>query len=549
MKPDSTYRRARRAVLALAAAGLALLMLTACGGASTPQAGDATSNGVVTAWSADISTLDPVRAATAQDWEITTNVYQGLLMPEWTTTEDGSELWTGLELAPALASSYEMDADTATFHLRDDVTFYPSGNPLTAQDVLYSFGRFFDMGRTGDLNNGGLYSIDQFEALDDHTLRISFQNPDGEPISATATLMQTFRMPNYGIVDSVEANEHATPDDPHAAEWLKNNVAGTGPYYLADRSQGQQIVLEAVPDGIVEPAYDTVTIRVVNNGNIASLLRGGEINVAVYGLTQRDLNDLEAAGFTVVHEETPEFTYLQMATEAGPLADPLVRQAIGYALPYEQIISSVYFDRATRATSYVNEAAPGYAETFAQYTTDVDTAKQLMDEAGNPDVSFPLHFNNADPELEDTAILIQDNLSAIGVDVSLRPETPGAFQNLIVQRALENEGAPDALLVKWSSWIDDPKTPVSYATTTGGTNNYSMWSDPRVDEIAAANQYAPLNEERAAAYEEAQEIVAEAAPLLPIARVGRSVVLAPGITGASFAPEFGLRYWTLHPTE
>ncbi|KSZ56119.1 hypothetical protein Z045_25035 [Rhodococcus pyridinivorans KG-16] len=535
--------------MSVAAASAALLTLTACGGAAASQSGNALAGGIVTAWSADLTTLDPATASSAQDWEVATNVYQGLLMPEWTTTDDGSLLWSGLDLAPGLASSFEMEGSTATLHLRDDVKFYPSGNPLTAEDVIFSFGRIFELGRTGDLNNGGLYGIDQFEVLDDHTIRVSFEDRQGNPVAATATLMQTFRMPNYGIIDSAEALKHASDTDPTATEWLKNNVAGTGPYYVADRTPGQQLILAAVPDGIIDPGYDSVTVRVINNGNIASLLRGGEINVGVYGLTQRDLNDLESAGLIIDHEKTPEFTYLQMATETGPLADPTVRQAIGYALPYEQIIDSVYFDRASRATSYVNEAAPGYAETFAQYTTDLDAARKLMDEAGNPSVSFPLHFNNSDPELEDTAILIQDSLAQIGVDVTIRPETPAAFQQLITQRATNGEGAPDALLVKWSSWIDDPKTPVSYATTTGGVNNYSMWSDPRVDEIAAANQFADLTDERAATYIEAQEIVADAAPLLPIARVGRSVALADGMTGASFAPEFGLRYWTLQPTE
>ena len=545
-------RRRPRAAAILVTLGLAA-SLVACSTGDEGEEGatsEAAPDAIVTAWPTDVTTLDPAQSSSAQDWEIGTNVYQGLVMPAWVETDDGSLLWGGLELAPALAESYELAETSATFHLRDDVTFYPSGNPLTAEDVVYSFSRTFDLGRTGDFNNGGLYSIDQFSIVDDYTIVASFEDRNGNPIAATPTLMQTFRMPTAGIVDSVEVQKHATADDPTATKWLAENVAGTGPYYIESRSPGQELVLAAVPDNpVVTPAFTSVTARIINSGSMSALLQGGEINLGVYGLTQKDFNDLEAAGFTVDHEETPEFTYLQMATEAGPLADELVRQAIGYAIPYDQIIDSVFFGRASRATSYVNTAAPGYAESFAQYETDPEKAEELMDEAGNPPVSFPLHFNNSDPELEDTAILIQDSLSSIGVKVELRPETPAAFSELITSRATKGEGDPDALLVKWGSWIDDPKTPVGYATTTGGVNNYSMWSDPRVDEIAAANQFAPFTDERSAAYVEAQEIVAEAAPLMPIARLGRTVVLAPGISGASFAPEFGLRYWTLTPAE
>ncbi|UZN04155.1 ABC transporter substrate-binding protein [Cellulomonas sp. S1-8] len=547
-----TSARARRWQLGTALAATAALALAGCAGtsdAAAPTSGAGT-DAVITAWPTDVTTLDPAQASSAQDWEMSTNVYQGLVMPKWSETASGSLMWGGLDLAPALAESWELDGSSATFTLRDDVTFHPSGNPLTVDDVIFSFSRPFELNRTGDLNNGGLYGIDQFTKVDDHTLTVSFENRDGAPIPATPTLMQTFRMPTFGIVDSVQAAEHVTSSDPTASQWLAENVAGTGPYYVKSRTPGEEITIEAVPDNpVVTPGVPSVTARIINSGSVAALLKGGSINLASYGLSEKDVNDLDTAGMDVVHEKTPEFTYLQLATEAGPLADPLVRQAIGYAIPYEQIIDSVFFGRAERATSYVNSAAPGYAETFARYTFDIDEAKELMADAGDPAVTVPLHFNNSDSTLEDMAILLKDNLAQIGVTLELRPETPAAFADLITSRAIDGEGSPDALLVKWSSWVDDPKTPIGYATATGGVNNYSMWSDPRVDEIVATNQYAEFTDERAASYEEAQEIVADAAPLLPIARVGRTVVMAPGFTNASFAPEFGLRYWTLKPSE
>ncbi|MBW9122085.1 ABC transporter substrate-binding protein [Microbacterium trichothecenolyticum] len=550
MNPKNPRSRGHAVAGTVAVVLAATLVGCAPGGGGGSQATSSDIDGISTAWPSDITTLDPVQSSSAQDWEIAENVYQGLVMSAWNEQEDGSLLWGGLELAPALAESWELGETSATFSLRDDVVFHPSGNPFTAADVVYSMSRAIDLDRAGDLNNGGVYSVDQFTIVDDHTVTVDFRDADGNPIPATPTLLQTFRMPPMGIVDSVEVQSHVTVDDPYATEWLSENVAGTGPYYISSRTAGQELTLEAVPENpIVEPAYGTVTVRVINSGSVSALLRGGEVNVGVYGLTQNEYNDLDSAGFTVDHEPTPDFTYLQMATEAGPLADQLVRQAIGYAIPYDLIIDSVFFGRAERADSYVNVAAPGHTDSFARYTYDIEQAKKLMAEAGSPSVTFPLHFNNAEAELEDMAILIQDHLGEIGVDVELRPETPAAFASLIDSRATAGEGDPDALLVKWSSWVDDPKTPVAYATASQGPNNYSRWSDPRVDEISAASRFAPFGPDRDAAYVEAQEIVAEAAPLMPIARVGRTVVLAPGITGAAFTPEFGMRYWTLTPAE
>lgn len=540
-----------KAVAILAAAGAVALALAGCTSSSAPAAANRSVESIVTAWPADLTTLDPAGAASPQDFELAKNLYQGLVQVKFNETDNGSLLWDGLELAPALAESWEMEGTTATFHLRDDATFYPSGNPVTAEDVRFSYERIFGTGSAGDLNNGGLQSPEQIVVLDEKTVQFNFTDRAGNPIPATPTLLATMRMPTTGIVDSVEAKEHATGDDPFAGEWLRNNTAGTGPYYVDSRTPGQQLVLKAVPGAVPEPGFDTVTIRVVNNGSISSLMRGGEINVGVYGLTQKDFNDLESAGFTVDFQPTPEFTYLQMATEAGPLADEKVRQAIGYALPYDTIIDSVFFGRAERAESYVNLAAPGWTDAFAKYRTDVEQAEELMEEAGNPDVTVPLHYSNADPELEDMAIIIQDSLKEIGVNVEIRPEVPAAMSELIKNRAQVTPptGDPDMLLVKWSAWIDDPKTPVGYATTTGGVNNYSLWSTPEVDAINQQYAFAPFSEERDAAYAKAQEIVADAAPLLPIAITGRTTVMAPGIEGASYSPEFGMRYWTLKPSD
>jgi hypothetical protein len=77
---------------------------------------------------------------------------------------------------------------------------------------------------------------------------------------------------------------------------------------------------------------------VVNNGNIASLLRSGQVNVGLFGLTQKDLNDLKTTGLTVDHQATPDFIHLQLAEDSGPFADERVRQAVADVLPYQKIV-------------------------------------------------------------------------------------------------------------------------------------------------------------------------------------------------------------------
>jgi peptide/nickel transport system substrate-binding protein len=548
--PSSRRRRSMGLVTASLAA---LIALTACSSNdSTDTSGAASGDSLVTAWPSDVSTLDPGNVSTDQDKELTMNIYQRLLEYDFTTDENGSLVWKGLDAKASLAESYELTGTSAIFHLRTDVTFYPSGNPLTADDVLFSFQRSMALGGSTDFSNGGLQQPSQFSVVDEHTFKMDFTDVAGNPVEATPTLIATMRFPNFGIVDSKVAKEHATADDPNANEWLRSNAAGTGPYYIDSRTPGQELTLQAVPDlWSGEPAYKTVTVRVVNNGNIASLVRSGQVNVGLFGLTQKDLNDLSTAGLTVDHQATPDFIHLQLAEDSGPFADEKVRQAVATVLPYQDMVDNIFFGRAERSLSYVNLKAPGYDEAWGSYETDVAKAKELMAEAGNPKIEVPLQYSNAEPAYEDMAILIQSSLKDIGITATLQPQTPAAMFNLILQRATAKAGdaltEPQMVMFNLSIYLDDPKSPVSFYSRSGGALNYPRHSDPAFDAIADANQFAAPSPEREAAYVDLQEQAAADASFIPMIVTGRTVVVSKGITGIAYSPEIGVRYWTLTP--
>jgi peptide/nickel transport system substrate-binding protein len=548
--PSSRRRRSMGLVTASLAA---LIALTACSSNdSTDTSGAASGDSLVTAWPSDVSTLDPGNVSTDQDKELTMNIYQRLLEYDFTTDENGSLVWKGLDAKASLAESYELTGTSAIFHLRTDVTFYPSGNPLTADDVLFSFQRSMALGGSTDFSNGGLQQPSQFSVVDEHTFKMDFTDVAGNPVEATPTLIATMRFPNFGIVDSKVAKEHATADDPTANEWLRSNSAGTGPYYIDSRTPGQELTLQAVPDlWSGEPAYKTVTVRVVNNGNIASLVRSGQVNVGLFGLTQKDLNDLSTAGLTVDHQATPDFIHLQLAEDSGPFADEKVRQAVATVLPYQDMVDNIFFGRAERSLSYVNLKAPGYDEAWGSYETDVAKAKELMAEAGNPKIEVPLQYSNAEPAYEDMAILIQSSLKDIGITATLQPQTPAAMFNLILQRATAKAGdaltEPQMVMFNLSIYLDDPKSPVSFYSRSGGALNYPRHSDPAFDAIADANQFAAPSPEREAAYVDLQEQAAADASFIPMIVTGRTVVVSKGITGIAYSPEIGVRYWTLTP--
>jgi peptide/nickel transport system substrate-binding protein len=548
MSPFSTLRvRAAASAIAI----LALVSACSSGGSSTTKASSADT--LVTAWPSDVSTLDPGNVSTDQDKELTMNIYQRLLEYKFTADSKGSLVWNGLDAEASLAQSYDMTGTSAIFHLRTDVKFYPSGNPLTANDVLFSYVRSMALGGATDLSNGGLLKPSQFSVVDDHTFKMDFTDVSGTPVQATPTLLATMRFPNYGIVDSVAAKQHATAADPNANEWLRSNSAGTGPYYIDSRTPGQQLVLKAVPSlWSGEPAYKTVTVRIVANGNIASLLRSGQVNVGLFGLTQKELNDLGGAGLTVDHQATPDFIHLQLAEDSGPFTDERVRQAVATVIPYDDLVKNIYFGRAERSLSYVNLKAPGYDPAWSTYKTDLAKAKSLMAAAGNPNINVPLVYSNAEPAYEDMAILIQTALKQIGITITLQPQTPAAMFDLIIKRGTAAAGAavsdPKMVMFNLSIYLDDPKSPVSFYSHGGGALNYPRYNDPAFDAIANKYQFLPDSPERQAAYKDLQAKAATDASFIPLVVTGRTVVVSKGITGIAYSPEIGVRYWELKPS-
>jgi len=365
-----------------------LALLTACGvsSSSTGAQGTGATDQLIVAWPSDADSLDPLNSSYSfQDWDLFTNLYETLVSPKFVANSDGVMEWDGLELAPELAASYTTNGDTATFHLDKTRKFYPTGNPLTADDVIYSYQRVLSL-QPSSLNTGGIFSIKQITKVDDHTVEMKFTDPAGKPINVNGFQLAVFRWPNLAIFDSVEVKKHVTSSDPNATNWLKNNTAGTGPYYIKNRTIGQQIELAAVPSHPRNPAYKNITITVA--GNVLSLLKGGSANLAVYGLTQKDVDSLAAdTALQALYSKAPEFFMVQLPTDAGgPFASELVRQAIAYTIPYDQIITSLFSGKTTKDLSMVTTGANGYYPAWAQYTTNIAKAKELMGKAGNPKV-------------------------------------------------------------------------------------------------------------------------------------------------------------------
>jgi peptide/nickel transport system substrate-binding protein len=541
-------------------AGLAALVLAGCstsGGTSGSAANvKAPTNQLVHAWTSDYTSLDPANTlGVDENQEIGVNIYERLLQFTFTPGDNGTLNGFGLDVTPQLATSWTVDGPKITFQLRDGVKFYPSGNPMTAEDVRYSLERMVMIPGNGQFQAGvaGLYHANQFKVINPRTIEVTTTNPAGKP-TAVPVALASFRFQQFGIVDSKVVKSHASPDDPYAAKWMQNNVASTGRYYVDSHQPGQQVVLKAVPNhwSGSEPAFTTVVLRILGGADLVSLMKGGQIDYAAKGLAARQFDQLQSSGFTVLHGQTPNILRADLSLDAGPLSNVALRQAIAYAVPYDDIAKVVFAGRASVATSIVNPQAPQIDPAWAVYQKkDPAKATQLLADSGTPaDFVLDIWYGTGVAYYEDVARLISSSLTSVGIKTKLQPRPP--VQLIDLQQGRIHHTANDMsgmLITDGVIWLDDPDTTIDLWGKSTGDLNWSHYANPEVDKLHAEFRDSGDVAARTAAYKTIQEDMATAVGAIPVAVEGRTVVTNPHVTGVTYTPDPYARYEYLKPRQ
>lgn len=524
--------------------------------AALGAAGAAGAKPFVHAIPADIASLDPADIRGQQDQEIGTNVYERLVKMKFNPGPDGTLMADPVEVVPELAESWTVDGPVITFKLRSGVKFFATGNPVTSEDVRYSFERLTKIAGNGRNQAGiaGLFKAEQVEAVDPLTVKITFTDGDGKP-TAVPVALTSMKFQQFAIIDSVEVKKHVTAGDPYANEWLKKNLATTGPYYIANRTLGQQLELKAVPNhwSGKQPAYEDVVLRITGNADLVSLIKGGVVDYAAEGLTGRQYDALAAAGFPVIHGETPSILRLHMAMDKEPFTDPKVRQAILYAIPHDRILKTALSGRGKRQICLYNAQDWTCNNNYDKYKADLPKARELLKEAGKPSLAFDFWYSTALPYNSDIAIIIADSLKQIGVTANLKP-TP-ALQLLDAVRSRINgvdQNMSGMLLNEGVIWLNDPSTLTNLGlvtkTPTAGFTNWARFSDPEVDEAHLKYRNSTDKDGRKTAYTMIQEkVAASASTLNPAILIGRTIVVSPKVTGVTFSQDPYARYMYMKP--
>src|SRR3954469_8679527 len=459
------------------------------------------------------------------------NCYDRLMTYAAKTLADGTPSYDRSALAPELAESWEVAADgmSCTFKLRKDAVFH-DGTPVTAKDVKWSFDRAVTVGGfpTFQMSAGSLEKREQFVAVDDHTFRIDYVRKDKMLLYNVAVVVPF-------VINSELARKNATAEDPWALAWLRTNEAGGGAYRIESWKPGSETVFTRFDDwtsGPLPKIKRVIARDVPSAGTRRAMLERGDADIST-GFPPKDFDQMIKEGkLKVTGVPIPNaLWYVALNTSRPPFDNVKLRQAIAWAMPYEQIQSSAFFGRARPmygGGATVEQAA--WPQPFP-YRTDLDKAKALMQEAGfaqGLDTSFALDVGTATVG-EPTAVLIQESLAKIGVRLTIE-KIPGANW-----RTTLNKKELPMVLNRFSGWLDYPE--YYFFWNLHGNNsifNISAYKNAAMDQLIDRARFTDDPAEYDKSVKDFVALCMQEVPIIPLNQPIHDVAMQKTVGGYEF---------------
>lgn len=403
---------------------------------------------LVIAIDADVASLHPCDISTTVEVTVLDQIYDTLMY----MNPDGQH-----EPEPRVAESYEISEDGLdyTFHIRDGIKFH-DGTPVTVDDVVFSI----ELYKASEYQGSQISMLSSVEATDDHTVVCHLDTPYAPFL--------------LGICSPSIASKAYYESDPEAFSTVP---MGCGPYKFVNRTIGTSIELEANEDyyrGV--PTIKKVTFNVLPDiTNRAFSLMGDTIDFAEVDATV--LPQLQSDPTIAVDEVlTSAFAYVSMNTEKEPFNDPLVRQAVNYAIDRENLVNVCYEGKAEVNSNICAKHRFGYSDDQFQYTYDPEKAKELLAEAG---IETPYNLGSllVAEEYSSMATVIQNDLKQVGLETEIDTREFNSFIGSLTQ------GDYTISALQMTLEGDTQQLEMAFITDYIGMANNARYSDPEMDDL------------------------------------------------------------------
>ena len=396
------------------------------------------------------SVFDPHTVVAAGDKEILFNVFEGL----YKFDSDGN-------LNPCLATDVEITENSTvyTFTIRDGVTFH-NGNPMTADDVVYSLKR-----AAGLLDGQDAALVAELDGIK------SVEVKDGKVVvtleSSNSELLSYF---TAAIIPDEVSDIGATP-------------IGTGPFKFDSYTIGQDVTLLKNENYWIPelPYIDKAVFKITADMDAGLIeLQNGTIDIYPY-LTPDRTSQLDPNSYEIQQKGSNMVQIFALNNSVKPLNDKRVREAICYAINRDDLIKVTMDGAGEPLTTAMSPAMGKYYDTSLDgtYKQDIEKAKSLLAEAGYAN-GFDLTITVPSNYLVhvNTAVELKSELSAVGINCTINQ-------------------------VDWATWLSDTYQGRNFESTvialtsnyapydvlnryqTNESGNFINYSNPKVDELMA----------------------------------------------------------------
>ncbi|MGA2605510.1 MAG: ABC transporter substrate-binding protein [Verrucomicrobiia bacterium] len=464
---------------------------------------------LVFARGADSQKLDPADVDDGESMKVLVNVCEGLVRFKHGTTEP----------EPCLATSWAISPDglAYTFKLRGGVKFH-DGTPLDAQAAAFSFLRQMDKSNPAHLSDAtfaywsAMFNmITAIEVVDPMTLRLRLREPH-------APLLASLCIPAAHLISPKFIDQR--------------HPVGTGPFRFVEWVPNERIVLDANPDyWDGKPQIDRLIFKVVPDSSTRLIqLQTGQIQ-AMDGIDPNSLPIIKAdKNLTLLTAPGLNVCYLAFNCQKPPLNDSYLRRYIGAMIDKRDLIKDVYRGAAIVAINPMPPLIAGYNDTLREVHGWIGVV---------PHVDRPLRLEvmtNPRPYLPNplrAAEMIKADLEKAHIPVEIVPNEWGAHLSRT------SHGEHEMALMGWVGDTGDADNFLYVlldkdTATLGSALNVCFWMNDDYHNLMIAARRELDPEKRAALYRQAQEIVFEEAPMVPLAHAQQLMACRANVSNILF---------------
>ena len=454
------------------------------------------------------------------------------------------------EVEPELAESwfFSEDGKTLTFKLRSDVRF-SDGTPLTAEDVAFTFRALHDPAVGSPLAEAAKVGGEPLraEVVDPYTVRFVLPR-------RTAVVERLFDslyiLPRHRLQKSLEEGDFVSE---YGIAADAESIVGSGPFRLERYLPGQRVSLrrnpyywKTGPGGERLPHLDGIVFEILPDRSARTLkLLAGEVDLQGEVLPE-DFIQLKKSEGDELHlldlgpGMVPERFWFNLNPESPTVskekrawfADVRFRTAISLAIDRKSMVEAIYRGLASPAAGPISPANTTWRnEAIKPYLLNREKARQLLREAGfrrpaqgpledsaGHSVRFDLVTNADNPHRTGMAMLIQDDLAKLGIEMNLVSLDLAALIGRIT-RSFDY----DACLLAFSQTDPDPSSGMPLWLSSAPLHFWypsqdrpaTAW-EARIDNLMRRQMLALEFSERKVLFDEVQAILAEQLPLIDL---------------------------------